>query len=155
MQIQGIAGEFYRWLVAKHTNEPGRGGMAAWTITITPEAGTQKTDQAREAPLHPHLVEQGFPQFAKVNGPGLPFYNPQRRRGGLDENPQYAKVGEKLAEWVRKIGVPKGVAPNHGWRRHSTRSRGVSRLARKSATPSLDTSRGQKARPTAGTSSGT
>ncbi len=97
-----------------------KAGEIVWTIKITPEAGSQKTDEAREVPLHPHLIEQGFPEYAKSRGLGPLFYNPDRRRGGSDENPQYAKVGEKLADWVRRIGVPRGVAPNHGWRHHFT-----------------------------------
>ena len=87
-----------------------------WTINITPAAGRVKTRRAREVPLHPHLVEQGFPAFARAKGDGPLFYDPARRRGGTDENPLNRKVGDKLAEWVRKIGIEKGVAPNHGWR---------------------------------------
>ena len=67
-------------------NERTRGGIVACTITITPEAGSQKTDEAREVPLHPHLVEQGFPEYAKRKGAGPLFYDPVRRRGGSDEN---------------------------------------------------------------------
>ena len=35
-----------------------------WTIHITPEAGPIKTSVARTVALHPHLVEQGFPEVA-------------------------------------------------------------------------------------------
>ena len=91
-------------------------GEAVWTINITPDAGPVKTGEAREVPLHSHLVEQGFPEFVASRGKGPLFYDPGRRRGGSDENPLMRKVGDKLAAWVRKIGVPKGVAPNHGWR---------------------------------------
>jgi hypothetical protein len=93
------------------------GGEEVWIIAITPEAGPVKSKKAREVPLHPHLVEQGFPEFVASRGPGPLFYDPKRRRGGRDENPQASKVGEKLAEWVRKLGVDdEGVHPNHGWR---------------------------------------
>ncbi len=34
-----------------------------WLITITPEAGTVKTNEVREVVLHSHLVELGFPEF--------------------------------------------------------------------------------------------
>jgi integrase len=36
-----------------------------WCIEITPEAGDVKTSEKRIVPLHPHLVEQEFPEFAK------------------------------------------------------------------------------------------
>lgn len=36
-----------------------------WVIHITPEAGTVKTDEARDVVLHQHLVDEGFMQFVK------------------------------------------------------------------------------------------
>jgi hypothetical protein len=44
------------------------------------------------------------------------FYDPARSRGGSDANPHYKKVGERIAEWVRSLGIDVRVAPNHGWR---------------------------------------
>lgn len=87
-----------------------------WCMNITPEAGSVKTHQARLVPLHPHLIEQGFLRFAK-DRPGPLFYDPSKHRGGSDGNPQSKKVGERLASWVRSIGVedPR-IAPNHAWR---------------------------------------
>ena len=88
-------------------------GESVWVIHIR----RAKTKEPRWVPLHEHLVEQGFQDFVRARGPGPLFYDPERRRGGTNENPQYRKVGEKLAEWVRKIGVDDpGVSPNHGWR---------------------------------------
>lgn len=97
-----------------------------WTIHITPEAGPIKTSVARTVALHPHLVEQGFLEVAAA-ATGYIFYDPARRRGGSDENPQSKKVGEFLAKWVREIGVDHpAVQPNHGWRhRFKTVSRNV------------------------------
>lgn len=97
-----------------------------WTIHITPEAGPIKTSTARTVALHPHLIEQGFPHIAKATENYL-FFDPSRRRGGSDENPQSKKVGEHLAAWVRDIGVTDPeVQPNHGWRhRFKTVSRRV------------------------------
>jgi integrase len=97
-----------------------------WTIHITPEAGPIKTASARTVALHPHLVEQGFPELANAADDYL-FFDPIRRRGGSDENPQAKKVGEHLARWVREIGVSDpDVQPNHGWRhRFKTVSRNV------------------------------
>ena len=41
-----------------------------WTITITPEAGTVKANEAREVVLHEHLVALGFPEFVRGTAPG-------------------------------------------------------------------------------------
>jgi integrase len=95
-----------------------------WAIHITPEAGSTKNGKSRTVALHPHVIEQGFVEIAhKASGPI--FYDPDRRRGGTDANPQSKKVGEHLAKWVRSLGVTdKRVAPNHGWRhRFKTQAR--------------------------------
>lgn len=93
-------------------------------IRVTPEAGTQKGDKARLVPLHPHLLEQGFMAAVKERTGPL-FYDPANYRGGSDGNPQSKKVAERLAKWVRSIGVTDTeVQPNHGWRhRFKTQAR--------------------------------
>ena len=98
-----------------------------WTIRITPEAGSVKNNEARIVPLHPHLIEQGFLEVVQAKREGALFYNPARHRGGRDGNPQYKKVGERLAKWVRMLGVDdSNVQPNHAWRhRFKTVSRQV------------------------------
>ena len=55
------------------------------------------------------------------------FYDPSKHRGGSDGNPQYKKVGERLAKWVRELGVDDPeVQPNHGWRhRFQIKARGI------------------------------
>jgi integrase len=88
-----------------------------WVMRITPEAGSVRNHEARDVPIHPHLVEQGLVEFARSKGSGPLFYDPRRRRHGTDQNPQHKKVGEKLAEWTREVGVDDpNVDPNHGWR---------------------------------------
>jgi integrase len=89
-----------------------------WILHITPEAGTVKTSEDRDVPLHPHLIEQGFIEYVKSRS-GLPlFYDPARARKKSDENPYYKKVGDRLREWIRdQVGITeKSVQPNHGWR---------------------------------------
>ncbi|KQU34147.1 integrase [Methylobacterium sp. Leaf94] len=88
-----------------------------WVMDITPEAGTTKTNDSREVPLHDHLVEQGFLDFVRSKGSGPLFYSVERQRGASAANPTYVKVGGKLAEWVRALGVDdENVQPNHAWR---------------------------------------
>lgn len=88
-----------------------------WTINITPEAGGVKNGKARTVPIHEHLIEQGFLVMVKAQGKGPMFYNPERGRGGSEGNPHYKKMGERLAAWVRKLGVDDpNVQPNHAWR---------------------------------------
>lgn len=87
-----------------------------WFIRITPEAGSQKSNEARVVPLHEHLVHQGFPDAIKGRSGPL-FYSPSLARGGSRANPQYKKTGERLASWVRELGVSDPtVQPNHAWR---------------------------------------
>lgn len=91
-----------------------------WYLTITPEAGSQKGGYVRQIAIHPHLIEQGF--IAAIEGRRGPlFYDPARRREGSAGNPQYVKVGERVAKWVRSLGITdKELQPNHGWRHRFT-----------------------------------
>ncbi|RDE09887.1 DUF6538 domain-containing protein [Pelagibacterium lacus] len=93
------------------------GGEKIWIMRISPEAGSVKNGSYRDVAIHPHLIEQGFLGYvANRKGRHL-FYEPARHRGGSGGNPQYKKVGERLAAWVRDIGVDDpAVQPNHGWR---------------------------------------
>jgi len=88
-----------------------------WLMKITPEAGTVKTSSFRDVPLHPHLVEQGFIDYVMTRR-GLPlFYDPNRARKKSEENPYFRKVGDRLTEWIRSIGInDEDVQPNHAWR---------------------------------------
>lgn len=98
-----------------------------WAMLITPEAGSVKTGDARQVPLHSHLVDQGFLEFVNASPDGPLFYEPKAHRGGSAGNPQNKKVAERLALWVRGLGVTDpNVAPNHGWRhRFKTVARGA------------------------------
>ena len=75
-------------------------------VRITPEAGTVKDAKERIVPLHPHLIELGFVKFVRSRPKSAPlFYSLQRQRRSDRENPTYASVGNKLAEWVRNLGI--------------------------------------------------
>ena len=44
-----------------------------WVIRITPEAGTVKTNEAREVVLHTQIIELGFDTFVQRAGAGPLF----------------------------------------------------------------------------------
>lgn len=89
-----------------------------WAIRITPEAGGVKNNEAREVPLHPHLIEQGFVELVDKLKPGPIFYDPTRQRTKGAGNRYRKKAGERLRDWVRnEVGITDpNVQPNHGWR---------------------------------------
>ncbi|HUD90817.1 hypothetical protein [Sphingobium sp.] len=88
-----------------------------WALRITPEAGSTKSGTARWVPIHDHLLEQGILEMVTRVGIGPLFFDPSRARGGSDGNPHAKKVGERLAKWVRELGVnDPHVQPNHSWR---------------------------------------
>jgi integrase len=81
-------------------------------LRITPDAGTVKTRKARVVPLHEHLVEQGFLEFVAERGNGPLFYTPRESK-----KPPYAQARQRLADWVRSLGIAdKELQPNHAWR---------------------------------------
>lgn len=84
-----------------------------WVVTITPEAGTVKTNEAREVVLHPHLVEQGFAEFVASAPPGHLFLRPAKSGDVLGP---LQGVKNRLQEFARSIVEDRNVAPNHGWR---------------------------------------
>ena len=84
-----------------------------WVLRITPEAGAVKTKQAREIPLHPQLVELGFPAFVESVRVERIFLVPDCK--GAIAGPLQA-VKNRLAEFAREHVSDRGVSPNHGWR---------------------------------------
>ena len=96
-----------------------REGMPS--LLITPEAGTVKGGRSRVVPLHEHLVSQGFLRFVSDHVDGPLFYSLARRHKRQDrakhKKPPYAQVRQRLADWVRTLGVDDPhVQPNHAWR---------------------------------------
>jgi integrase len=94
-----------------------------WVVRITPEAGTVKTDQARDVVLHEHLVAKGFPEFASGSKDGHLFLNPAKDGDVLGP---LQGVKNRLAEAARETVTDPRVQPNHGWRhRFKTVARSV------------------------------
>lgn len=96
-----------------------------WTMRITPEAGTVKGGQARVVPIHDHIVEQGFIDFVTAKGGAGPlFYDPAGNRVSRTardiDNPargEWVKARNKLADWVRDLGIDDpNISPTHAWR---------------------------------------
>ena len=84
-----------------------------WYLTVTPEAGTVKTNEARDVALHPHIVELGFVEFVKSAPRGHLFLRPA---GDDDVLGPLQGIKNRLAEFAREVVTDGGVAPNHGWR---------------------------------------
>lgn len=106
-----------------------------WVMRLTPDAGTTKTKMFRDVPLHSHIIEMGFLDFVKTRGDGPLFYNPNggRRSKGEATNPtrpRAVKTRERLAAWVRELGVTdKSISPTHAWR-HTFKSIAAGKDAR-------------------------
>ncbi|KQT64480.1 hypothetical protein ASG62_05900 [Aureimonas sp. Leaf427] len=84
-----------------------------WVIQVTPEAGTVKTNQARDIVLHPQLVELGFPRFVEESAPGHLFLVPAP---GGDVLGPLSGLLNRMREFVRPVVPDPRVQPNHGWR---------------------------------------
>jgi integrase len=73
-------------------------------------------------PIHDHLIEMGFLDFVREIGPGPLFYDPDSQRVARDDptkpgQPPSVKTRNKLAEWVRSLGVTDpDISPLHAWR---------------------------------------
>jgi integrase len=92
------------------------------SLRLTPEAGAVKGGHARIVPLHEHIIAQGFLDFVAQHGKGPLFYTPTKTAdGGSDplrqKKPRYAQTRQRLAAWVRGLGVDdEHLSPNHAWR---------------------------------------
>jgi integrase len=76
-----------------------------------------KTGIPRKVPIHAHLVEQGFLEFARSCGTRPLFYDESRHRTEAQTDPAEIRA-QQLAIWVRETAGLKDrdVDPQHGWR---------------------------------------
>lgn len=85
-----------------------------WVLRITPDAGSVKTGEFRDVPLHRQVVDLGFLDFVR-NAPSGPLFH-----GAKDPDKYLVNArttGGRLSEWLhQKDLVPDGVQPNYGWR---------------------------------------
>jgi integrase len=85
-----------------------------WIIRITPDAGSVKTGEYRDVPLHRQVVELGFTEFVKQAASGPLFHRAKRSDGYLSAA---RTTAGRVSDWLQKRGlVPEGVQPSHGWR---------------------------------------
>jgi integrase len=95
------------------------------SLRITPEAGAVKSGNYRLVPLHPHMIEQGLPEFIRSRPDG-PLFFPL---GDTVEDPvtRAQSIGKVIGKWVHNtVGIGSDVQPNHGWRhRFKTLARDV------------------------------
>lgn len=81
-----------------------------WLVAITPEAITVKGGMGREVPLHPHLIEMGFLDFAKNAPDGYLFM------WSGDDRSAWRTAKNRMVEVARQAVPDPNVQPNHGWR---------------------------------------
>lgn len=85
-------------------------------VRITPEAGSVKTGQFRDVPLHPEIVTAGFLAFVQAAPDGPLFFDGTSKRKAGGTHPSKTVSG-RLSQWLGELKVvPEGVDANHGWR---------------------------------------
>ncbi len=84
-------------------------------VRITPDAGSVKTGQYRDVPLHPQLIDLGFLEFVRMAPTGLLFFDGKSRRTSAEHPARH--LSKNLSGWIRSLDlIPMDVDPNHGWR---------------------------------------
>jgi integrase len=85
-----------------------------WVLHITPEAGTVKTNEARDVVLHGQVIDIGFLKFHEAAQPGHLFISPADTELGIGNATKTAR--NKVTLFVREVVKDRRVNPNHGWR---------------------------------------
>jgi integrase len=81
-------------------------------IRITPDAGTVKTSDFRDVPIHKQIIDQGFRDFVDGAKAGPLFHDLL-----TDPYEGARRNGNRLSAWLAdKKVIPEGVQPNHAWR---------------------------------------
>ena len=87
--------------------------QGAWIIRLDPQAGSIKTNEFRDIPVHEHLLALGFMEFVKVAPDGPLFV--EAARDGTVAGPTEG-VYSRLRKFVRNVVHDPNVQPNHAWR---------------------------------------
>lgn len=84
-----------------------------FVLRISPDAGTVKTGQYRDVPIHPQVIELGFRGFVE-RSVGPPFYVASNKKDPVRAARTSAQI---VSRWLHKNNlIVQSVAPNHGWR---------------------------------------
>jgi len=85
-------------------------------LHITPEAGSTKTSEARQVPIHSHLIEKGFLEMVQALPEGPIFTTPSATKAEAHRKAQ--AMGGRLTEWFwAETGIEdRTLSPNRGWR---------------------------------------
>ncbi|WP_156429254.1 DUF6538 domain-containing protein [Paracoccus aminovorans] len=85
-----------------------------WVIRITPDAGSVKTGDFRDVPLHKQVISMGFADFVRTARAGPLFH------GGKTPARFLASArgtSGRISQWLQDLDlVPDGVQPSHAWR---------------------------------------
>lgn len=85
-----------------------------WFVRITPDAGSVKTGEYRDVPLHRQIVAIGFLSFVAAAAEGPLFHSARSPEGYLSAA---RTTAGRVSQWLQGAGlVPEGVQPSHGWR---------------------------------------
>lgn len=95
-----------------------------WIMEIRPEDGSTKSGKWWRVPLHSQLVSLGIVEMFHAVGDGPAFYNPYDEGTdleALEKSHRASEVGDRLAEWVKELGIKAPLGrPNHAWRHRFT-----------------------------------
>jgi integrase len=85
-----------------------------WILRISPDAGTVKTGQYRDVPLHHQVIALGFMSFLMAAKQGPLFHRAKLQSQFIAHSQTTAG---RLTEWLHSLDlVPSEVQPNYGWR---------------------------------------
>jgi integrase len=85
------------------------------------EGGTLKSGITRVVPVHAELIREGWLEFVASCPAGPLFYSTKGEKANDDPTrpvrPRFVKTRERLAGFVRELGVPdEELSPTHAWR---------------------------------------
>ena len=85
-----------------------------WQLRITPDAGSVKSGQYRDVPLHRQIFDIGFIDFVNSSSPG-PLFHAARSQEKFLAGAR--ATSGRLSQWLQSLNlVPDGIQPSHGWR---------------------------------------
>ncbi|MBC7139209.1 MAG: integrase [Defluviimonas sp.] len=100
--------------MAQLRREDVREEGGTWTLRITPEAGSVKSGNFRDVPVHRQVIDLGFIALV-LSAPAGPLFHAAKKPEGYL---RAARVtAGRLSQWLGKAGlVPPDIQPSHAWR---------------------------------------